>query len=360
MRILWVSEFPPDKGAVSDYSGHLLDAMTAQKEDLEVDVLSISGEEPEELDESIEVTGKIPEDSSEWEEIFSGQDYDLVHFQYYLPHLRQFIKYKLLGGKSPELMITLHDVPSDLKHKLLLLVFRKVILLTDETEQRFRDAHPVLPRLLGTEVYQAPYLGIDKNLPERVESKDIEKELDTDAINIVCPGFIHRKKGFHKVVEVLPELREELGNVKLTLAGGLHREGDEEYLEQIKQTAEELEVSEHMRITGLLPTEDHVNAYIKEADVVALPFDDISQSATLTKTLALGSVPVVTPVETLEPVIEKYGGIMIEKDSADRLKKGLKRAIQNRPKVKSEKIRENLSWEGNAERYLEIYSKSKS
>lgn len=354
MKILWVSEFPPDKGAVADYSYHLLKKI-ASKSDQKIDILSISGEETEEISENeqLSVIGKIPEDSSDWKKYFD-REYDLVHFQYHLPYLREFLKYKLKGGQTPELIVTLHDVPTDLKHKLMFSVFRNEILLTEETEKKFRENFPLLTRLLRHRVFQAPYLGIDRELDERVRSKQLETEVSDDKVNIVCPGFIHEKKGFHKVVEALPEVLKQF-DAELTFAGGLHREGSQEYLDKIRGKIEENGLEDRVSITGVLPSEDHVNRYIRRADVVALPFDDISQSATLTKTLALGTVPVVTPIETLEPAIQKYGGLMIEEDSREALEKGLIEALKNPPGIDAEKIREDLSWENNAERYLEVY-----
>jgi hypothetical protein len=45
LKILYVSEYPPDKGAVSDYLYHLVKNLP---EDFEIDILSESGEKPDE------------------------------------------------------------------------------------------------------------------------------------------------------------------------------------------------------------------------------------------------------------------------------------------------------------------------
>lgn len=352
MKILYVSEYPPDKGAVSDYLYHLVKNLP---EGLEIDILSESGEKPDEdrQMENVEVIGEVP-DKKEWQQL-DLTNYDIIHFQYYVSGLREFFKYKITGGNSPETLITLHDVPKELKHKLLFTVFRNVILLTDETEKKFRKAHPLLTKILGHKVYRAPYLGIEKELPQIVESKNIETELDSSDTNIVAPGFIHDKKGFHKVIEAFPDLLEEYPDAKLTFAGGMHRTGDTEYLERIEKMMEQNPAKEKINKTGVLPTEYNVYQYMKEADVVVLPFDEISQSASVTKTLAMGTVPIVTPLDTLKEPIKNYGGVMIEKDDQVELKKGIKKALENPPEIKSEKIREELSWQNNAEKHVEIY-----
>ncbi|MFB6216672.1 MAG: glycosyltransferase, partial [Candidatus Aenigmatarchaeota archaeon] len=147
----------------------------------------------------------------------------------------------------------------------------------------------------------------------------------------------------------------EFPDVHLTIAGGKHREGSDEYMQRLQETIEENGVEDRVTITGVLPSEDHVNAYIMEADVVALPFDEISQSATLAKTLALGTVPVVTPLDTLRPLIEEYGGIMIEEDAPTQLWLGIQTALRNSEDIHSEKLRHDLSWDRNAIVYDEIY-----
>lgn len=352
MKILYVSEYPPDKGAVSDYLYHLVKNLP---EEYEIDILSESGENPDEgrQMENVEVIGDIP-DLEGWNQLDLSQ-YDLIHFQYYVSGLREFFKYKITGGNSPKTLITLHDVPKELKHKLLFTVFRNVVLLTDETEKKFRKAHLLLTKILGHKIYRVPYLGIEKNLPEIVESKEIETVLDQSDTNIVAPGFIHDKKGFHKIIKVFPGIKDEYPEAKLTFAGGMHRTGDTEYLERIEDMIEESPERENINKTGVLPTEYHVYQYMKEADVVVLPFDDISQSASVTKTLAMGTVPVVTPLDTLKEPIENYGGVMIEEDNNQELKKGVIQALENPPEIKSGQIRKDLSWENNAEKHIEIY-----
>lgn len=352
--VLMVSEYPPTKGAVSDYTYHLVEELS---EEIEIDILSTSGEKPpeEQQIDSVEVIGEIPHNRKDWNEI-RLENYDLLHFQFYVERLKHFFNYKIRGGSTPQTLITLHDVPKSLTDKRYFAFFRNVVLLTEETEKQFKSNHPVMSRVVTKNIFPAPYLGIDKNLKQRVLDKNIETELDPEKTNLVLPGFIHEKKGFDKVVEIMPELLEEIEDLHLTFAGGLHRTNSSEYLDQIKKRIEELEIEDNVTITGLLPTEDHVNQYIIEADVVAMPFTEISQSATLTKTLALGTVPVVTPLDTLKPAIDNYGGIMIEKDNQKELKKGIINSLRNPPKINSQKIREELSWENNAEKHKEIYS----
>ncbi|MFB6294995.1 MAG: hypothetical protein ABEI97_04500, partial [Candidatus Nanohaloarchaea archaeon] len=84
-------------------------------------------------------------------------------------------------------------------------------------------------------------------------------------------------------------------------------------------------------------------------------FDEISQSATLAKTLALGTVPVVTPLDTLRPLIEEYGGIMIEEDDRQQLLYGIQEALIGDTEIAAARLRQDISWEKNAEQHYSIY-----
>ncbi|MFB6294448.1 MAG: hypothetical protein ABEI97_01695, partial [Candidatus Nanohaloarchaea archaeon] len=126
MRILFVTEFSPDTGAIADYTYHLSQAL-AEDYDVQIDVLNVGGEEPDNMHNDVEVVGAIPEEPAGWEQ-YMEQDYDLAHFHYYLPHLRSFLKYVLKGGEHPELLMTLHDVPTEWKHRILFYVFRNLVL----------------------------------------------------------------------------------------------------------------------------------------------------------------------------------------------------------------------------------------
>ncbi|MFB6294277.1 MAG: hypothetical protein ABEI97_00810, partial [Candidatus Nanohaloarchaea archaeon] len=108
MNILAVTEFTPDMGAIADYTYHLSQELV-EEHDIDIDVLNVSGEAPEDAHKNVNVIGAIPEEPDGWEEYMS-EDYDVAHFHYYLPHLRSFLKYALKGGEHPELLMTLHDV----------------------------------------------------------------------------------------------------------------------------------------------------------------------------------------------------------------------------------------------------------
>lgn len=348
--VLFITEYPPDKGAISDYVHHLLFEL---EEDLSVSVLSESGEVPDrETPDRVKIIGPMRGENGNWTTPEFGQ-YDIVHIHNLQVGMINYLPSYLFCADKPALLVTLHDIPKGVRTRMILSVFRNCIFLSETTKQEFDSTYPLLSQFVNQ--FSVPYFGINRYIKDRVANKTIETTLDPDATNIICPGFVHRKKGFHKVVECLPRVTEQIPDIEVTIAGGLHRHDDEKYLDSIRSSIAEYGVEERVNITGLLPTEDHVNKYMYEADAVALPYDRISQSTTLIKSIALGTIPVVTPLDSLRPIIETYGGIMIERDDASALAAGLHSAVTEDHRLESLQIRRDLSWEHNAERYLKIY-----
>jgi glycosyltransferase involved in cell wall biosynthesis len=348
--VLLITEYPPDKGAISDYVYHLLFEL---EEDLSISVLSESGEVTDkETPDSVKVVGSMRDENGNWTTPKFRQ-YDVVHIHNLQVGMINYLPSYLFCADKPALLMTLHDVPKGFRTRMILSVFRNCVFLSNITKQEFDLTYPLLSQFVNQ--FSVPYFGISRDIKSRVESETIETTLDPDATNIICPGFVHRKKGFHKVVECLPRVTDQVPDIQLTIAGGLHRNDDEKYLDSIRSSITEYGVEERVNITGLLPTEEHVNKYIYEADAVALPYDRISQSTTLAKSIALGTIPVVTPLDSLRPIIKTYGGIMIRRDNASALAAGLHSAVTEDHRLESLQIRRDLSWEHNAERYLKIY-----
>lgn len=353
MEVLWVSEFPPEKGAIADYSMHLTEKLV-KNHDVIIDVLNEGGEQPENLSDGVRVVGAAPDDRNGWRKVFE-EDYDIVNFHYYAPGMRSFVKYNLLGGHTPPKLMTVHDVPPHMKHRFLFLSFRKLAFLSEETRKKFQNEYKFLKSILRFNYFNTPYMGIESELPEKVDSINFDTDLDPSRINIVCPGFVHKKKRFDKVIDVMPDLLESLEEIKLTVAGGAYPSSDGAEERKLRETAQEKGVEDKITVTGVLPSENHVYKYIREADLVVLPFDQISQSVTLSKTIALDTVPVVTPLETLKIPIEEYGGVMMDEDTKSALVDSIFRGLQNPPNLDSAGIRNDLSWDENAKVYMQIY-----
>jgi glycosyltransferase involved in cell wall biosynthesis len=354
-RILWLSEFPPEKGAIADYSKHLTKGL-ADSHGYEIDILTESGEKPEAPVSGVTVRGEIPRSYNGWAKVLD-RDYDGIQIQFPVGRLRYLVARKWLSRDVPPTLITIHDVPGFQQYSLLFGSFRNLIFLTESTRQEHIAAYPLTERLRARNYFTVPYLGIEKSIQDRITKKHLGIELDDEATNVVCPGFVHEKKGFHKVVDALPQLKKKYPDIHITISGGEHRGHSGDYMSELENSIKQQGLSDNVTITGVLPTEDHVNEYIRQADCVVLPFDEITQSASLAKTLALGSVPVTTPLPSLSPLIENYGGVVMEANTINALVDAVETAINSPPTINSTGILEDLCWEQNVAAYADIYSR---
>jgi len=350
MKVLWVSEFPPDKGGIGDYSFHLVNGLA--EEGFDIDVVSVSGDGPESLHEDVDVVGSIPSSRSGWKNVFTDE-YDLVNVQFPGVRALGLTFYSLLNDIPAESLLTVHEVPTRKRFLPMLDLFDNFAFLSDFGENEFRESQGLLSKFRDLEFFRLPYQGVDEDIEDRLDSKNFELEIDENKISIVCPGFIVRRKNYDKVVEALPEVLED-HDVELIFAGGSHRNSSGDYEKEIREKIEELGLEDDVKITGVLDEEDMVYEYIRSADLCVLPYERIYQSGVLAKALALGTPTVVSSIEGMRKPVEQYGGLVVEDlDSvsiAGKIDEGLNSDIQ----VDKEKVLEDMSWEKNIEEQIEI------
>lgn len=350
-KILWVSEFPPTKGGIADYSEEILKRMS---EEHEIDVVSSTGEEYD-GDSSIEVIDSTPLSVSEWKEILS-QDYDILNVQFPGNHLNSLAFALQLYGFDGKSLIVLHEIPNRYKVYFLFRQFNGIAFLTENAREEFQERYRILKILDNLNFYKLPYLGVSKPDISQEILEEKSEELNEESLKIVEPGFQVPRKQYEKVIDAVKILEEEGIEFQLIFAGGQHRSQDGHYAKKIQDKLNELD-EENWIYTGVLDSKEELEAYIQLGDVAVLPYSKINQSGILTDVLKLGTIPIVSNVEGLRKPVEEFGGMVIQEDNPEELKKGIIKALKNPPEVNSEKIREELSWENNAEKHLEIYSR---
>ena len=350
MNILWVSEFPPDKGGIGDYSFHLVNGLADRGFD--IDVVSVNGERPEDLNEDVDVVGSIPSSGSGWKTIFS-EEYDLVNIQFPGVRALGLTRYSLLNSIPSETLMTVHEVPIGKRFLPMLSLFDNFAFLSDFGENEFSENQSIFCRFKSPDTFRLPYQGVDIGIEERLDSKSYSTELDEDKVSIVCPGFIVRRKNYEKVVEAMPTVLKNC-EVELVFAGGSHRNSDSEYEEEIRNKIDKLDLEENVKITGVLDEEDMVYEYIRSADLCVLPYEEIYQSGVLAKALALGTPTIVSNIEGMRKPVEEYGGVILQDLTSGSIAEKIVEALNSDILVNKEKVLENMSWQKNIDRQEEI------
>src|SRR5690606_14254068 len=93
---------------------------------------------------------------------------------------------------------------------------------------------------------------------------------DGDVI-LATVGFFHRYKGIAEAVKALKFLPP---NYKLAVLGGMKSDSDDvAYYDKVCDLIDALGLHDRVYITGIVPSDDDLNALIREADVCVYPYN---------------------------------------------------------------------------------------
>jgi len=103
---------------------------------------------------------------------------------------------------------------------------------------------------------------------------------------------------------------------------------DEAYLNQLRETANRLRVSDHLRFTGYV---ENLPAMLAAFDVIAAPSDNEAFSLALVEAMASGCPVVATRVGGMAEIVEDgVTGLLVDRDSAHSLTVALARLLADK------------------------------
>jgi glycosyltransferase involved in cell wall biosynthesis len=104
---------------------------------------------------------------------------------------------------------------------------------------------------------------------------------------------------------------------------------DESYLNHLRETADRLRVSDHLRFTGYV---ENLPALLAAFDIVAAPSDNEAFSLALVEAMASGCAVVATRVGGMAEIVEDgVTGLLVDRDSAHSLTVALSRLLGDKP-----------------------------
>jgi len=115
-------------------------------------------------------------------------------------------------------------------------------------------------------------------------------DLPVDAQVLVTVGGLVERKGFHRVIELMPALLEEFPRLYYLVVGGACAEGD--WRERLESQASELGVRDRVLFTGAVAP-DELRWPLSAADVFVLPTSNEGWANVFLEAMACG-LPVVT------------------------------------------------------------------
>lgn len=130
----------------------------------------------------------------------------------------------------------------------------------------------------------------DKFRPlDRKKARD-ELAIDDDAPVLISVGALVERKGFHRVIELLPELRKRWPKLLYLAVGGSSTEGNNRA--ELEALVERLDLKSAVRFMGALPP-DQLSTPLSAADVFVLSTSNEGWANVFLEAMACG-LPVVT------------------------------------------------------------------
>ena len=291
---------------------------------------------------------------------------DVVHIQHefglfgrhlgiaVIPLIMQF---RLIGIP---IVTTLHTVYSEIpeNHQL---IFQSIFLNSDrvvvhESYQQ-RSLQKVLSEELASKICIIPHGAREVTaLPDAKESLG----LPVDKKIILIIGYFRPSKNFELVIDIFPEILKQFPEAILVVAGKNRGREHLDYRNMLfNKIAQSPETEYIYLIRGQLP--QHVfDTILSAADVVVLPYRNVSQSGILAHCLAFGKPIITSSSEAIKETIERSEtGLVCRNDSE---------FIENTVRILSDDkwsqhlsqnarkyVNEVISWSRVAGQHLELY-----
>lgn len=171
-------------------------------------------------------------------------------------------------------------------------------------------------------------------------------------------GYIHRFKGVDKAIKSLSYLP---ANYKLAILGGVKSDSDDQSLyDQLADLIIERGLQDRVYISGVIPSDDDLNSYIRETDISLYPYDSVYYKGVSSGALNLAIAnerPIVAyPVSTLRETNAEHGQLVLTaSDSYYELARAIRGLDIKSQTNKIQAYAQANSWHVMSERLIELY-----
>jgi teichuronic acid biosynthesis glycosyltransferase TuaC len=174
-------------------------------------------------------------------------------------------------------------------------------------------------RVVGNGIDTAKFFPIDKKQARQ------HWQIPEDAQVLISVGGLVDRKGFHRVIEILPALIEKYPRLLYLIVGGASPEGN--ILSRLEQQVETLNIGQHVRFLGALPAEQ-LHDPLSAADLFVLATANEGWANVFLEAMACGLPVVCTDVGgNREVVANEILGSIVPFGNADALLLALDNAL---------------------------------
>jgi glycosyltransferase involved in cell wall biosynthesis len=372
MKVAYVSTYLPQQCGIATYTDYLIHGLQKVSHELEIKVVAEKDALPLKQGK-FEVVPCWDRNENYVEPILSNvKDADVVHIQHEyniyglderLPMLCEELK-----ASAKRSIITIHCVrPSQISERGEVdeNFVKRIAELADKVIVHLQSQEAVLQRLgiPSGKIHLIPHGTALSNVDKKISRSRLK--LPEDGKILLMFGFVKPFKGAHVALEVLGEVREEVEDVYLFIAGGLAPAASKEerdYVKFIRKRAEELNLHDKVIFPNrFFPNED-IPYIFGASDIVLLPYYHEDRSASGSFHLAIGAKRPV--IASRIPKFEELKNICDELLLLPYSTSGIARTIIRLFKDKkfeqyvldrTERYRRAISWPVIASRHLNLY-----
>ena len=170
--------------------------------------------------------------------------------------------------------------------------------------------------------------GVDTNKFHRVPRNEARARLglSEDVPVLVSVGALVERKGFHRVLECLPDLRKRFPDLRYLIVGGASPEGD--WSQFLRQRAAELKLDDCVSFLGSMAPEE-LKKVLSAADVFVLATRNEGWANVFLEAMACGLPVVTTDVGgNAEVVSDPRLGLLVPFGVGDKLTEAIAEALQ--------------------------------
>jgi glycosyltransferase involved in cell wall biosynthesis len=172
-------------------------------------------------------------------------------------------------------------------------------------------------------------------------------------------GFFHRYKGIIEAVKALKFLPD---NYKLAILGGMKADSDDiAFYDKVCDLIDTLGVHDRVYIAGYIPTDDELNALIRECDVCVFPYNGVYygqvSSGSINLAIANGAPVVAFPTASIKELAAEADGAiaLCETFAYYELARELKRIDLKKQQGLSKAFADKYAWSKVSEELIKVY-----
>jgi len=294
-----------------------------------------------------------------------ARDGRIVHLHYFHVPTLDWLFARALKLRGFKVVVTAHDVvpfdadPRDLRP--LVGIYRladRIIVHTATSRDELATALQIDRRKVSV-VHQGPYPDFAVAAPRRgVDEARRLLGLETDGKAILFFGQIKQVKGLDTLIRAFAEVLRQHPDARLVIAGPVWKDDFDVYARLI----DSLQLRDRVVArVGYIP-DGQVPLYFQAADVVALPYRRVYQSAVLFMAHSFGRPVVATTVGGLAEVVQEGStGFLVPPDDERFLAGAILKALDDPQKAErmgaagKRWVEEHYSWRGIAGQVAQLY-----